>query len=101
MGLSSGVLYHRLAYEQLIGPWREYYLGLAMHFVGGSSVATFPASKGTMQPIHAQTCGARLANFEQLRRLIDGTRSALACDMLDDFDAMHVGKPSIPRLVHT
>ena len=82
----AGAPYHRVYYEQLLGPSRrEQHLRRLVGFLGAKAATGSLLGRvgGSLVPLHEPSCRSRVLAYRRLRAAIPGTRTAAACDALE------------------
>lgn len=80
--------YHKLTYEQLLTKDNlASEVSQLLSFLNlnqDDSEKSHPNLNSELQRLHKGTCSGRVANYDQFRTAIEGTRTASACDYLDE-----------------
>jgi LPS sulfotransferase NodH len=83
-----GIAYYHVFYETLLGQRRNEQLRQMMKFLSNSNGITFEdvearlGEKAWIQ-LHKPSCRGRIAHYEEVRRELACTRTAIICDALD------------------
>ena len=92
-----GIRYHYLRYEDLLSselcdPAISGVAAFLGTSVSGSGCAKSNGGGHSLKKLHSTTCSSRMANYEELRAELNGTKTAAACDYLEDLVSQGLAK---------
>ena len=79
---ATGLPYQYLSYEDLMSFRRDTVVHMVLQFLGVKNMISYPRLQGSLLRTHKSYCEDRIADWDQVKPLLNGTMSLRACNML-------------------